>query len=86
MSTIRAILGADADGTLYLPLPAELRKAKLKVTATLQAVWDPVERPTQEEALAALQRLRELGMFKKIADPVAWQRGIRRDRSLPGRD
>ena len=86
MGTIRAILGADADGTLYLPLPAELRKAKLKVTATLQAVWDPVERPTQEDALAALRRLRELGTFKKIAGPVAWQREIRQDRPLPGRD
>jgi uncharacterized protein YfaS (alpha-2-macroglobulin family) len=86
MSTITAILEADADGTLHLPLPVELRKSKLKVTATIQAVRDPGERPTKEEALAALRKLRELGTFKEIADPMSWQREIRQDRPLPGRD
>ena len=42
MSTITAILEADADGTLHLPLPADLRKSKVKVTATIQAVRNPV--------------------------------------------
>jgi hypothetical protein len=74
MSTITAILEADADGTLHLPLPIELRKSKLRVTATLQAVRDSSERPTKEDALAALRQLRELGTFKEITDPVAWQR------------
>ena len=36
MSTITAILEADADGTLHLPLPAELRHRKLKVEAKLE--------------------------------------------------
>lgn len=36
MSTITAILEADADGTLHLPLPAELRHGKIEVTATLK--------------------------------------------------
>lgn len=71
MSTITAILEADADGTLHLPLPVELRQSKLKVTATIQAVRDPSDRPTEEDALAALRKLRELGTFKEIADPVA---------------
>jgi hypothetical protein len=86
MSTITAILEADADGTLHLPLPVELRKSKLQVTATIQAVPDPGERPTNEDALAALRKLRELGTFKEITDPVAWQREIRKDRPLPGRN
>jgi hypothetical protein len=86
MSTITAILEADADGTLHLPLPIELRKSKLRVTATLQAVRDSSERPTQEDALAALCKLRELGTFKMITDPMAWQGEIRQDRPLPGRD
>jgi hypothetical protein len=86
MSTITAILEADADGTLHLPLPVELRKSMLRVTATIQAVRDPDERPTEEDALAALRKLRELGTFKEITDPVAWQREIRKDRPLPGRD
>lgn len=86
MSTITAILDADADGTLHLPLPIELRQSKLKVTATIQEAGDSNERPTKEDALAALRKLRELGTFKEIADPVAWQREIRQDRPLPGRD
>ena len=86
MSTISAILEADADGTLHLPLPEDLRKSKLHVTATIHAVQRASERPTKESALAALRKLRELGTFKEIADPVAWQRGIRQERLLPGRD
>jgi len=35
MSTIKAILEADADGTLHLPLPPELRQGKVEVNATL---------------------------------------------------
>jgi hypothetical protein len=86
MSTITAILEADADGTLHLPLPLDLRKSKLRVTATIQALQDPAACPTQADALAALRKLRQLGTFKQITDPVAWQREIRRDRPLPGRD
>lgn len=86
MSTITAILEPDADGTLHLPLPAELRHSTLKVTATIQAVTEAGARPTQEEALAALRKLRELGTFEEIADPVEWQRENRMDRPLPGRD
>jgi hypothetical protein len=40
MSTITAVLDADPDGTLHLPLPAELRSSKVKVTATLENVGD----------------------------------------------
>ncbi len=86
MSTITAILEADADGTVHLPLPAELRNSKLKVTATIEAASEESERPTREAALAALKRLREMGTFKEITDPVAWQREIRKDRPMPGRD
>ena len=37
MSKITAILEADEDGTLHLPVPPELRNAKVRVTATLEA-------------------------------------------------
>ena len=36
MSTINAVLEPDADGTLHLPLPPELRHVKVQVTATLK--------------------------------------------------
>ena len=35
---------------------------------------------------AALQQLAELGTFADIKDPVEWQRQIRKDRPLPGRE
>ncbi|MSU59041.1 MAG: hypothetical protein EXS35_12890 [Pedosphaera sp.] len=86
MSTITAILEADADGTLHLPLPADLRRGKVKVVATLESEREATDRPTREAALAALRQLQARGTFKKITDPVAWQREIRVDRPLPGRD
>lgn len=41
MSTLTAILEPDADGTLHLPLPEELKTGKVKVVATLEAVETP---------------------------------------------
>ncbi|MCX7014277.1 MAG: hypothetical protein NTW86_17285 [Candidatus Sumerlaeota bacterium] len=35
---------------------------------------------------AALDALRQSGAFAGISDPVAWQREIRQDRPLPGRE
>ena len=86
MSPITAILEADADGTLHLPVPQNLRRGKVKVVATLESELATTDRPTRETALAALLQLREMGTFRKITDPVAWQREIRKDRPLPGRD
>jgi hypothetical protein len=88
VSTITAILEPDADGTLHLPLPLDLRKSRVRVTATLEAddVGQSNEGSTREAAIAALKRLRARGTFREISDPVAWQREIRRDRPLPGRE
>jgi hypothetical protein len=80
MSTITAILEADADGTLHLPVPQNLRRGKVKVVATLESEPATTDRPTREMALAALRQLREMGTFQQITDPVAWQREIRKDR------
>ncbi len=38
MNTITAILEADADGTLHLPVPAEFQSGKIQIIATLQPV------------------------------------------------
>jgi len=93
VSTITAILEAHADGSLHLPLPAELRHRRVRVEAKLEAV-DESEghgRVATPEMLAqrkeALAGLRALGGLKDvIPDPVAWQREQREDRPLPGRD
>ena len=38
MSTVTAILEADTDGSVHLPVPEELRGGKIKVVAMLTAV------------------------------------------------
>jgi hypothetical protein len=38
VSTVTAILEPEADGSLRLPLPPELRKGKVRVEAKLEAV------------------------------------------------
>jgi hypothetical protein len=38
MSTITAILEPDADGTLHLPIPPEMRHQAIRVKAELEAV------------------------------------------------
>ncbi len=35
---------------------------------------------------ASLSKLAESDVFKRIGDPVEWQRQIRKDRPLPGRE
>lgn len=49
MSTISAILEADLDGTLHLPLPEELRRGKVKVTANLESA-----EPARTKAISGL--------------------------------
>jgi len=57
MSTITAVLDADPDGTLHLPLPAELRSSKVKVTATLENVDDrPLQTGSKLRALLSAAR------------------------------
>jgi hypothetical protein len=83
MSTITAILEPDADGTLHLPLPPELRHGKVQVTATLQPANGTSHTPSATAQMvaqrkAAFQKLRELGGLRQaIPDPVAWQREMR---------
>jgi hypothetical protein len=92
MSTISAILDAQADGTLHLPLPEELRHGKVEVTATLRAAGTDLTPTAATPAQlarrkAALEALREMGGLPNVvSDPAAWQRDLRQDRPLPGRD
>ncbi len=97
MSTITVILEPDADGTLHLPLPEELRHGKVKVEAKLESVEASagVARAPRagmaataemiERRRAALAEVRRLNPYRDLTDPVAWQREIRQDRPLPGR-
>ena len=90
MSTFTAILEADADGTLHLPVPLNLRRGRVKVVATLQTepeTASPGAGAKPGTPLEALKELRKLGgLSRVIPDPVAWQREQRQERPLPGRD
>lgn len=90
MNTITAILEADADGTLHLPVPVELRHGKIKVEAKLEPASgegsDAAEAERQRRLLAIMERIRARDPFKDIKDPVAFQREMREDVKLPGRD
>lgn len=87
MSTITAILEPHADGTLHLPLPANLRRGRVRVVANLTVDDDSSVMPPEETPLQALKELRKLGGLRHvIPDPVAWQKEQRQERQLPGRD
>lgn len=53
--------------------------------ATIQL---PTPQPKQDRKRIQelLKQLQEIGAYKDIKDPVAWQREIRKDRPLPGRE
>ncbi len=97
MSTITAILTADDDGSLHLPLPSEFQHRRVKITATIEAADEPSDlQPRRTLPLAtpeaitrretAFEALRKVNPYRDIDDPVAWQREIRKDRPLPGRE
>jgi hypothetical protein len=87
MSTITAILEAAPDGTLHLPVPEELRRGRIQVKATLEALEasSHSEEVRKSEIMEILQKLRKRNPFQTIADPVAWQRSMREDVQLPSR-
>jgi hypothetical protein len=84
VSTITVILEADADGSIHLPVPPEMRQGKVKVTATLISVSGEIDQAVN--ALDPLRRIVARGGIKSIPDPARWQRKIRQDRPLPGRE
>ena len=84
MSTITAVLDADPDGTVHLPLPPDFRGVRVRVEATIE-----VDQPAVHAAgglRAIMRELRDHNPFRGVSDPVAWQREAREDVQLPGRD
>jgi hypothetical protein len=70
-------------------LPPEKQKEALDFIAFLQQrVSLPAfsEAGRKERLRKAFATLAELGTFADITDPVEWQRQIRKDRPLPGRE
>lgn len=67
-------LGSDSEGPIPR-LPVRRRRETPEQRAARIA-----------EAIGALERLAAAGAFDHIEDPGEWQREIREDRPLPGRD
>lgn len=73
-------------------LPEDLRVQALQFIEFLETKLINQEKDTKDktergqQVAAILQELADLGAFSEIEDPVKWQRNIREDRSLPGRD
>jgi antitoxin component of MazEF toxin-antitoxin module len=67
---------------------AYVEQAKLKLGQKIQ-IDLPLVVPVRQNRKAvqqAIKNLQQIGAFRTIKDPVAWQREIRQDRPLPGRD
>lgn len=99
MNTIRTEVEITPDGGLKLlsPLPAWLKPGRAQIMVMVkedsgQPIKTKRQIPTATpEMLAArkkaLQELRDMGgLSDVIPDPAAWQREIRKDVALPGRD
>ena len=66
--------------------PAKLPQDK-PILVNVTVVDDPVsEAPPGAAMSAVLEQLARIAPFADIGDPVEWQRALRSDRSLPGRD
>jgi hypothetical protein len=65
--------------------PPETLRGELRVDVTVLQE-PPAESGAGERMAAALERLAHSRAVAAIEDPVAWQREIRKDRPLPGRD
>ncbi len=84
-------IGADGSMKLLSPLPAWLKPGYAHVLMSVESVYEKPKRQkltASPEMLAqratALEKVRQLNPYRKIEDPVEWQRDIRRDRTLPG--
>jgi hypothetical protein len=64
--------------------PAADRPLRVHVTVLEE---EPTKREQRGQRMAdALSKLADVGAFSGVDDPSEWQREIRQDRSLPGRD
>jgi hypothetical protein len=95
MKTLEADIEIGADGSVRLlsPLPAWCKPGRAHVLMTVESVE---EKPKRQKLTAtpemiarresALKSVRKLNPYRDINDPVEWQREMREDRPLPGRD
>lgn len=86
-------IGADGSVKLLSPLPAWVKPGRAHVLMTMESTEEKPKRgkltATPEmiaRRVTALEEVRKLNPYRDITDPLAWQRELREDRPLPGRD
>jgi hypothetical protein len=86
MRTYRALLRGDRLEWLG-EAPESQTDAPLCVHVTIVEPEPVREEHTRGPAMAALlEKLAERGAFSAVTDPVSWQRELRQERALPGRE
>jgi hypothetical protein len=86
MRTYTALLHGDRLEWLG-EAPEPQTAAPLRVHVTVVEQEPPAEGHARGDAMAALlEKLAERRTFAAITDPVRWQRELRQERVLPGRD
>jgi len=86
MRTYRALLYGDRLEWLK-EVPESQTDAPLRVHVTVLEQEPPAEAHARGHAMAAmLEKLAERRTFAAMTDPVRWQRELRQDRALPGRE
>jgi hypothetical protein len=86
MRTYRALLRGDHLEWLE-EAPESQPDAPLRVHVTVLEQESPSEAHARGHAMAALlEKLAERRTFATIPDPVEWQRDLRQERALPGRE
>ena len=95
MNTLETDIEIGADGSLRLlsPLPAWLKPGRAHVLMTVESAEEKpkLRKLTASPEMiarraAALEEIRKLNPYRDITEPVEWQREMREDRPLPGRD
>jgi hypothetical protein len=68
-------------------IPADVKngdRVEVEITLAQKPLTQSVA--DRRRALAALKAIADRGGIRSIPDPVAWQREVRKERPLPGRD
>lgn len=82
--TYRAMLRGDR--VEWIDTPPDLQGDTEVQLTFVQPESEAERRDRRRKMVAALERLARNGGIKSIPDPAAWQREIRQDRPLPGRE
>ena len=83
LRTYEGILEGDRIRWAGEDVPATDRPLRVHITVLEE---ETAKEKRGQQMADALSKLAESGAFSGIEDPSVWQRDIRRDRPLPGRD